>query len=168
MPAWVEGEMVQTHTPEIQEEVSKGLGGWMVLVIIQLCLPPLLLGTIIVAFFPTLVARAPHHDPLKLLSGFLYSPSWLIASFAVYCLLRIIQKSRTVPKLMTIFYAVCLVDLLIYWIGYANGYVNPQRISPMLRIKMVYPLNMLAELALNLTWMAYFNCSVRVKNTFTR
>ncbi len=147
LPAVREGLMAQADP---YGDELKGIGGWLILP---------LGGLIIIAviLFGGLLALIKDGKVYPIAIAFLAC----FLAYICYCLVRFLQKRREVPLLMTILYGVNAVYLIVFWIAYAGGYswalAHPVQL---------YPLPLILQLALSLTWIAYFQTSVRVKNTF--
>ena len=148
------------------EQEPNGIAGWLLLPLLHLAANPSIIAWSLWHSYPAVLAATPGHKAGHAVAHILGSPPWLFVMFAVYCLLRFVQRRREVPKLMTIFYGLSLAWLIVLWGGYAGGYAFAVT-SLGARTMAFYPLNFIVQIALLGVWIAYFNTSERVKNTFT-
>lgn len=144
----------------------EGIGGWLILAVLQLTIPILILpGASIWGLF---VTHLPPFDYVRRLFTFSMLPLWVFVGFGAYCLTLLLQRRRTLPKLMVAYFGICLLDLLVYWVRIAGNYPSPQRYTVEIHLNLPYPFDEILQLILLLAWIGYFLTSARVKNTFTR
>lgn len=151
--------MAQT---EQQEPEPKGIGGWLLFMVVLLVFADARYLVALAAAASQAAALAHGQDVSgAIVRALEHSPVGYSFMFLNYCLLRIFQKRRDVPLIMTLFSGFNAAYAAGYWFSYANGYDWATRVPVHL-----YPLPMIIGLGVPLAWMGYFQSSVRVRNTF--
>jgi hypothetical protein len=147
-----------------------GIGGWLILPILQLC------GTIlrILWYFGDLVREWKYTqaiiaggdsglDAMRLLLTVSATLSVAAVVVAALCLYGIFARSPTVPRIMTVFYigavlAILGKSLLSHFLfegGVAGALMDSDNFF-----------DMICVMAVAAIWIPYFHCSKRVANTF--
>ncbi len=159
-----------------------GIGGWLILPILHLIADIVIFVLIFVQaaapqMSPTIAAPSGPVLPPAPVSGVAVAPgpsqgefasvaflvfTAAIAAYTIYCLVRFFQKKEQVPALMTGFYSLIiakaflnLVLLNIYPELITGPGDTPEAVRGIVR-----------AVVSGAIWIAYFNRSVRVQNTF--
>jgi len=158
-----------THAPDPAPPL--GIGGWLIL-------PPIHLAIDIGLFAWLFVAAAMQQEGTEggvagatpqLSEAIMASLIFLafdlaIALFAAFCLVRLFQRKRQVPNLMTAFYLLVIAKAAIN-LALLYGY-------PLLATGADDMFNawkgVVQSAVAGAIWISYFRVSVRVANTFTR
>jgi hypothetical protein len=159
----MEGHM--TDAAQTEPKKLEGIGGWLVLPPLHLAIDFLLFAWL----FGIAIAR--HTVPLT--GGdtaglqdaiILFYFNGVVSLYAVYCLMRLLQKKKDAPALMTGFYlltiAQALADAVLLQM-YPSLQTAPNAV-------LQDWLTVVRAVVIAAIFIAYFRRSVRVRNTFVR
>jgi hypothetical protein len=150
--------MTEINTAREMPEPA-GLGGWLILPILHMFINlAVALMTILVALT---VREPPTNNESHQAVALYVLASAAIALFAIYIATRLFHKKQDVPRLMQIFY-------LLVFVKFAAS-AGLQRLFPDIQIPGMVALSFAKILGVAIAsgiWIAYFQKSVRVRNTF--
>lgn len=148
----------------VPEPELTGIGGWLILPLVQLVFgPPFLLWTLCQRL-PYIGERVPQHAYAA--QGAFILLMLPLVVFELYCLVRFLQKRREVPWLMTALYGINITSLIVILIARLKGYDFPDTIAAQSMVA-GHTVPSLVQIAIQLTLIFCFHNSVRVSNTFT-
>jgi hypothetical protein len=136
-----------------------GLGGWLLLPILHMFLDLAVTLTAILVVLTT--PQPPTNNESHLAVALYVLACAAVALFAIFCATRLFQKKREAPGLMQALY------LLLFAKVAASAIL--QRLFPDIQIPAMAPVSFAAGTGTAIAtgiWFAYFQMSVRVRNTF--
>jgi hypothetical protein len=156
---------VSGSVPESVE--PRGIGGWLILPIVHLVADVVILVLATAAGVKKSAAdvHAPHatFPPGALFFILFLLFAVAICAFAIYCLVQLFQKKRDVPYLMTAFYLLVAIKMLVN-LGLVRHFPDAQTTDAVLASAWR---GFLGASAGAVVWISYFHKSARVRNTFT-
>lgn len=169
--------MVQTEGEQpVSDTGPKGIGGWLLLPLVQLIAAPIAAVFVLIAHSRGLNVHAIAIDQIPLI----HEPVVLVLTIAaalllaamfglgLYCLVRFLQERREVPRLMTIWYELAIAMNVLAAVLYAlYPEFYAKSIDPAAG-SLVIGIRVTTIVILNGILIAYFATSRRVKNTFVR
>jgi predicted tellurium resistance membrane protein TerC len=155
---------VSGNVPDSAE--PRGIGGWLILPIVHLVADVVVL-VLAIATGVKKSAASIHATHAAIPPGALFFIIFLlfavaICAFAIYCLVQLFQKKRDVPYLMTAFYLLVAIKMLVN-LGLVRHFPETQTPDAVLASAWRGFLSASAGAVL---WISYFHKSVRVRNTF--
>jgi hypothetical protein len=156
--------------PEMQRAAgltgAEGIGGWLYLPIAHLVIDILLLLTFVAVGFLTrhTFAHAAQSVAGEVIRTLYLLATLLVAIYAAYCLIRLFQKRREVPRLMIGFYIAVLGKAV--WNAAMLGSFPELQTADMTMPAALR--DVLSAVVAGVVWIWYFRVSERVRNTFTR
>jgi len=135
-----------------------GIGGWLLLPALHLFMDAFI---VFVGIFDVLSRPQAITEGARIASDAFTLLSMVIGFFAVYCVMRLFQKKRNVPALMSWFYLLILGKLFLSAI-LTNLYPDMQ-IPAEFRASIM---TVFGAAVAAVIWIAYFKRSIRVRNTF--
>ena len=160
----MENEEIGTKEIEATETEPKGIGGWLVLVLIGLIITPIRLLISMITEFTPLLEQIKNNPILADLKQLVMAEIVVNMIFLIYAFVLIIlmlKKSKLFPRMIIIFYISNLVFVLADAIIISNHPV----LGPITNITDSF-MEIFKSVAANAIWVPYFIISRRVKNTF--
>jgi len=160
----MENEEIGTKEIKAAETEPKGIGGWLILVLIGLLITPIRLLISMITEFTPLLEQIKNNPILADLKQLVMAEIVVNMIFLIYAFVLIIlmlKKSKLFPRMIIIFYISNLVFVLADAIIISNHPV----LGPITNIADSF-MEIFKSVAANAIWVPYFIISRRVKNTF--